>query len=286
MGDVLTSFLGQPSRAETDLGKFSKAGFSNKQIQKFLPSPLERKNVNPILQAGIQAIGELIQNPGQLSPTVSESILPRLATTSEGIARDFRGIRSQQAGRLARTNAPVSIRNALDQALDVSQSRAQRGSRREALTESEGLRRQDVGQVFNILNALLQFTSAGRGTAVQGLGQQAGIAQQRQQANQAFLGDIIESVVGGITASASRFKKDFESVSSDELLAGIRSLPVYEWSYKGDGRRHVGPMAEDFRKTFGLGGSPDYIHIIDAIGTMMAATQSLARKVEKLESPN
>ena len=67
------------------------------------------------------------------------------------------------------------------------------------------------------------------------------------------------------------------------MLEAIESLPVYEWSYRGEDRRHVGPMAEDFLAAFGLGNDPDSINLIDTTGTLMAATRALARKVERLE---
>lgn len=278
--------FGLPSDAENRLADFSTAGFGDPIIQGFLPGPLRSGSTDPIIAAGIEGIGDLVRNPGGLSPNVSEAILPRLSVTSEGIARNFRGIRGQQEGRLSRSNAPVSIRNALASALDVAESRSQRGARREALTDSESLRRLDLQAIFPILDAITQLISSGRGQAIGGLSSAAQTAEQRAEGARQHRREIMDSIMGSVATSASHLKEDFEGIASDEILEGIKGLPVYQWSYKGEGTRHVGPMAEDFLATFGLGDSPDHIHIIDAMGTLMAATQSLARKVERLESPN
>jgi hypothetical protein len=165
--------------------------------------------------------------------------------------------------------------------LDVAQQRAQSGARREALTASDQLRRQDLGQTFNILDAILAFISSGRGQAAQGFATGAGIQQQRQAANQAFVGGLLG---GGSILSGSRFKEGFESVEEEEILDAIKSLPVYEWKYVGSDDVHIGPMAEDFMATFGLGSDPEKIEVVDAVGTLMVATQALAKKVDQLES--
>jgi hypothetical protein len=48
----------------------------------------------------------------------------------------------------------------------------------------------------------------------------------------------------------------------------------------------MGPMAEDFRKAFGLGKDDNTIFNIDAAGTAMSAIKALAIKVDRLESKN
>ena len=169
----------------SDLKRVSRAGFRDSALQKFLPNALQSgfgDDIGRLLSTGIQGIGDLIRNPGGLAPNVLDAIRPRLAAESENIAQNFRGIGSQQAGTLARTNAPVSIRSALESALNTSQERAQRGARREALSDSDQLRRQDSSQIFNILDAILQFMSSGRGQAIQGLGAVAQADAQKQAA--------------------------------------------------------------------------------------------------------
>ncbi len=180
--------------------KLSSSPFERRPIQKLLPPSLRLKQTGGILQSGIQGIGNLIKNPGGLSPSVSGALNARLASESQNIAQNFRGIASQQAGASARGNVPVSIRAALESALNVAQERAQRGARQDALSESEGLRRQDLGQTFNIMDAILQFVSSGRGQAVSGLGAagqlslgQQTINNQSQAARTSAIGSLFSS---------------------------------------------------------------------------------------------
>lgn len=121
----------------------------------FLNKQQSKKFIRPGLQGGLGALGELLQNPGGLSPNISQAIAPRLAMESEAIGANFRGIQAEQAGAAARGNLPVSIKNALASALNVSQERAQRDARRGAMSESEALRRQDTAQVLDLLALLL-----------------------------------------------------------------------------------------------------------------------------------
>jgi hypothetical protein len=213
---------------------------------------------------------------------VSTAIQPRLGTESELIGRNFRGLGQEQAGMGARSNLPVSIKAALQAALGMGQDRAQRDARRSAMTEGEQLRRSDLEQTYKLLDSMLGFTSAGRGQSMQGLGAAAGAESSSDSSTLATLASL--AGMAAMFMSNSRFKEDIAPVAEDEILDAIASLPVYGWRYKGDPARHVGPLAEDFRETFGLGDGDDTIHVVDAVGTLMAATQALARKVERLEA--
>lgn len=121
-----------------------------------------------------------------------------------------------------------------------------------------------------------------------GLFQGQGLQGVDKPAESSPLDSILQilSVAGPIVAaflSNSRFKEGFEEVDDDDNLDKLRKLPVKKWSYKGQKSRHVGPMAEDFKEAFGLGDSDDTINAVDIIGTVLSATKSLAKKVDKLE---
>ena len=163
-------------------------------IQSFLPPSLRIRQTGPILQAGIQGIGDLIRNPGGLNPNVADAVRGRLAQESENIATNFRGIGANQRGAAARSNLPVSIKNALESALGVSQERAQRSARRGALADSEQLRRQDLQKTFDILNSILQFTSSGRSGAITGIEGASRLDQQNSASNMAFLGSLLSGL--------------------------------------------------------------------------------------------
>ena len=205
LGAVLGTGPGpDPTAAQNALGKIAGSPFERRPIQKLLPPSLRLGRTGGFLDTGIQGIGDLIKNPGGLNPDIAAAIQARVAQESESVATNFRGLASQQAGSAARNNLPVSIRTALESALGVSQERAQRDVRRDALTESEGLRRQDLGQTFNVLDAILQFLSSGRGQSISGLGAsgqlglgQQGINSQNRAANTALIGSLVSSFAGG-----------------------------------------------------------------------------------------
>ena len=88
--------------------------------------------------------------------------------------------------------------------------------------------------------------------------------------------------------SDRNLKKNIESIDKQNLLDRLASLPIKRWEYKDrpKQRAHIGPMAQDFRKTFGMGASDRYINLVDANGITMAAIQRLNERLEQLEREN
>ncbi|MCB2408787.1 tail fiber domain-containing protein [Hymenobacter lucidus] len=84
---------------------------------------------------------------------------------------------------------------------------------------------------------------------------------------------------GGTWTNASdRNKKHrFAPVSGEDVLRRLRQVPLTSWSYKTDPAtvRHLGPMAQDFRRAFGLGQDSISIGTVDADGVALAAAQAL-----------
>jgi len=86
-------------------------------------------------------------------------------------------------------------------------------------------------------------------------------------------------------ASSRTFKMDFADLDKAEVLKRVAQLPVAEWSYKGhNGERHIGPVAEDFYQTFGLGSDDKYIGGSDASGVALAAIQGLYELVQEQQA--
>jgi hypothetical protein len=78
-------------------------------------------------------------------------------------------------------------------------------------------------------------------------------------------------------ASDRNRKHLFEAVSGEDVLTRLRRLPLTSWSYKTDKAsvRHLGPMAQDFYRTFGLGQDSLSIGTVDADGVALAGVQAL-----------
>lgn len=75
------------------------------------------------------------------------------------------------------------------------------------------------------------------------------------------------------------------SVNGYEVLEKLAALPISTWNYKWDppSVRHLGPMAQDFKATFGLGDDDRTINMVDANGVVMVAIQALLRRLEAIE---
>jgi len=87
----------------------------------------------------------------------------------------------------------------------------------------------------------------------------------------------------GPPASDCNLKEHIEPVDTHAMLTKLAALPVATWNYIADdpGVRHMGPMAQDFAATFGLGADDRHIHVIDASGVALASLQALHELVQE-----
>jgi trimeric autotransporter adhesin len=92
---------------------------------------------------------------------------------------------------------------------------------------------------------------------------------------------------GGVwTNNSDRAKRrDFSPINAQnaqDILRKVVSLPLSTWSYFAEDAkiRHIGPMAQDFWKAFGLGYDDKTMTDIDARGVTLAAIQGLDQIVK------
>jgi trimeric autotransporter adhesin len=93
------------------------------------------------------------------------------------------------------------------------------------------------------------------------------------------------SGVFNCTSSRST-KENFAAVDGEELLMSLRQVPVTTWNYVAEGAqaRHIGPMAEDFHATFGLGTGNTSIGLQDLAGISLAAVKALEERTAQLQA--
>lgn len=95
-------------------------------------------------------------------------------------------------------------------------------------------------------------------------------------------GDL--TITGSLNEGSSRDLKDnITDIDSEAVLAKLDELEISEWNYTDNrGTRHVGPMAEDFHRIYGLG--PDAKHIApkDLAGVALVAAKALRAENEAL----
>jgi hypothetical protein len=93
-----------------------------------------------------------------------------------------------------------------------------------------------------------------------------------------LLGNVIGNLSGVVTAPSDKnLKTNFSNINTRDVLKKVSSIPVTSWRYKTDPKdmKHMGVMAQDFYKQFGLGKTDTGIFAIDADGVMVASIQAL-----------
>jgi hypothetical protein len=87
---------------------------------------------------------------------------------------------------------------------------------------------------------------------------------------------------GGVWTNNSdvRRKRDFERMDGEDVLIRLRTVPMSTWRYDVDTKehRHLGPMAQDFHRAFGLGNDTTSIGTVDADGVALSGVQALDRR--------
>ena len=78
-------------------------------------------------------------------------------------------------------------------------------------------------------------------------------------------------------------KERFTPTDSIDVLEKVDSLEVSTWQYRDDdgGARHMGPTAEQFHETFGLGDDERHIAPLDTAGVALAAIQELSTEIDE-----
>ena len=91
------------------------------------------------------------------------------------------------------------------------------------------------------------------------------------------------SIGGTWTNSSARASKTgFAAVNPLSILDKVVRMPITTWIYRNSQAEglHMGPVAEDFKASFGLAGDGKSIGTVDADGVALAAIQGLNQKLE------
>ena len=85
--------------------------------------------------------------------------------------------------------------------------------------------------------------------------------------------------------SDANVKENVVPVDAEAVLQGVAGLPISTWEYIAtDGVAHMGPMAQDFYRAFGLGQGETTIAMVDADGVALAAIQALLARDEAAQA--
>jgi trimeric autotransporter adhesin len=98
----------------------------------------------------------------------------------------------------------------------------------------------------------------------------------------AYTGATLPAGAGAwTTLSDVNAKTAFQNIDVRAVLAKVIRMPITSWQYKAQqGVRHIGPTAQAFAASFGLGETDKGISTVDADGVALAAIQGLNQKVD------
>ena len=245
---------------ESDIERFRTQGLEALR-EELAPGLGLRPSDTPILDRGARIVEEAARQQGQLVTGL------------------------QQTGAEARLNFPLAASQLQSQQIGFQQQLAQSTQefqqqlRQQAFSNRFGLTGQaaqsGLGLSSSVAVGFPNFRAGGGGGG--GGSSTAGL-----------LGGIggVLSGLGGIFSSSKDFKTDKAPLDEEAVLAKVERLPIERWRYKtglGLGEQeHVGPYAEDFRESFGLGDGKT-ISLIDSSGVALAAVKGLAKRVGHLE---
>lgn len=78
-------------------------------------------------------------------------------------------------------------------------------------------------------------------------------------------------------------KMNIQPLDANAILSKVIDLPIMEWNYKGQHYvQHIGPMAQDFYASFGLGSTNRYIQSVDVDGVIFSSIQALGQMMNQL----
>ena len=98
-------------------------------------------------------------------------------------------------------------------------------------------------------------------------------------------GGIITISGNGQVPSDRNLKTDFVPVSPGDILEKLVAMPIESWRFTNElaGTRHLGPTAQDFRSSFGLGAGNTTIGLSDEGGVAFTAIKALNQKIDAQE---
>ena len=94
--------------------------------------------------------------------------------------------------------------------------------------------------------------------------------------NYNWVGDAVKGA-GTAIASDRNLKENIKPLNDNDILKGMKNIPISSWNYKGEDKSHIGPMAQDFKKYFGKGDGKT-IDLVDVMGVTLAATKAMANE--------
>jgi hypothetical protein len=227
------------------------------------------------LRTGLQNIADRRGLQQQVTRQVADA--DQAADVAEGVfARRTAGMDlsdRQRAGAQQRFNLNREVTKA------AAASNARRNAARSARIADSALTSfEDVA--LGQQGAMLTGLANAEGQRKIRLAQERSARKQQRASN---IGTAI-STVASIAAAAFAFSSEKFKAPTEknpQLLEKLKKVRVDKWKYHGGDRDHIGPYAEEFNQTFGVGKDHQrYLDLVDVVGVTLGAVKELNEKVE------
>jgi len=136
---------------------------------------------------------------------------------------------------------------------------------------------------------LLDRTDAGQNDwQISNFGATFAISVPGAATNQMLLNANGNMTISGTTynvGSSRSLKENFVPVDNRMILQRVVDMPLTEWNAKtAPDQRHIGPVAEEWWATFGLGSDDKHVSLTDVGGVALAAIKGLNQVVSEKDS--
>jgi hypothetical protein len=99
------------------------------------------------------------------------------------------------------------------------------------------------------------------------------------------IGSVVGALLGsgGIAALSDENAKEDIVPYRGSILAGLREMKINTWKYKNQEDVHIGPMAQEMHRVFGVGDGKT-IQLVDVMGILLGAAKEIADR-EVVDGP-
>lgn len=218
---------------------------------------------------------------GQLGSFAGEDLNRRLQAEQAATQGYLQNIQNQMQSQQAGTNALLQSLGLQGQALNFAPIMQGMGSEQlQQLANAAQIQQQLLGmpeqQAWDRLaNYLAMVQGSYGGTS----------SMRAPGAGSNLAGNIIGGGLAGLGIasmfSSRQMKRPVAPIDPAAVADGVLGLPITTWQYNDADEVHIGPYAEDFRDTFGVGDGIT-IKYVDMFGVLFATVQHLLMKNAEL----
>lgn len=204
------------------------------------------------------------------------------ADASFNVAEGVLGRRQEGLGMQVSTRGKKVQGRRLSLGREIAKDDAEGGVRRSFSERAVEATKQGVGLEDSLRNIQTQGETGIANLEGQEKIREAERRAAKKASKNAMIGQALGMGMSLLMLSDEGAKHSKRSVLDDgSLLDKLKKVRVDKWKYNGEDQDHIGPYAQEFNETFGVGTKhKKMISLVDAVGVAMGAIKELNEKVE------